>query len=270
MKNCLIIPGLGCDPKWYNSISNKLSHISNCVIIDWFFANINTIADVINLIEYTRKKNKFKKIYLIGHSLGGIFTLIYYLYYPDKVIGIYEIDAHFTGKLSKMNLHYLKNGFNNMINSRKYIKKLIGATIDNHSPNRTTKLIEEWYYNNVDAQRFLHFLNITNKWLIKHNKNIDFKNLNVGGICSTTATFSFKNKWSSINSKTFFTEKNSAKKLMEYETNFNILVLTNMDHWTFMNGYKSKSLVLNHILHFITHSNKLPKSVTFYDFNLLD
>jgi len=241
MKGIIIIPGLGCNPNWYKGISKKTSKLFTTIILDWFSSNAKTIKDIVKLIEHARNKNNITKCFLIGHSLGGIFTFIYQYYYPKNTLGLYIIDSHFVNNIPNKK-------------SKEEMKKIINGTVLN---GKYKNKIQKWY-NKVDYIKFFNYLQITYKWLTKNKINI--KNIIIYGTISTDEII--KKGHRVLDSKKLFVLSETAKKIIEYESNFNLLILSNTDHWTFMNKHKKQ--VFEHIIYFLQNNKNIYSGIILF------
>ncbi len=74
------------------------------------------INDLVKIIEHTAKKFSFKKFILVGHSIGGIATLLYAEKYPKKVAGFVNVEgslvsqnARWSRKIKKAGLDIFRN-----------------------------------------------------------------------------------------------------------------------------------------------------------------
>jgi len=89
----VFIHGANASPRSFNYIIERL-HIDNPIIpsyssTDSFYSNLDEMKELI------RKTNE--PLFLIGHSLGGIYALHLYEYFKSKVVGAVTMSTPYRG-----------------------------------------------------------------------------------------------------------------------------------------------------------------------------
>jgi len=97
----VILPGLSCPSPvlFYNSLAELLADKFKIVIIEPFGYGISDLTDeerltenIISEVHECLQKLGINQFYFMGHSIGGIYSLVYDNTYPNEVLGFIGLD----------------------------------------------------------------------------------------------------------------------------------------------------------------------------------